>query len=153
MIFKIIIGIAGIIGFFWLTRIRDDRFSFVTTLTLATSILLIFIPTGLTRQIGGVGLPIGVIMSAIYGILKRDLSREQKTLTLIISITVFVSQIGFLIQWENFYWTGLLMIIPLFGYLYIFVKGIKNFRTQFGFLTIIVSYAIARLALMVQQGI
>jgi len=153
MIFKIIIGIAVILGFFWLTKIRDDRFSFITTLTLATSILLIFIPTTLTRQIGGIGLPLGVIMTVIYGFLKRNQPGEQKALTLIISITVVISQLGFLFQWQNSYLTGLLMIIPLLGYLYILIKGIKNYRTQFGFLTIIVSYAIARLALMIEQGI
>jgi len=153
MIFKLIIGIAGIIGIFWLTKIRHDKFSFVTTLILSTSILFIFLPFPLVRQIGGVGLPVGIITAIIYGIVKRELSLEQKIVTLFISITVFVSQLGFLFQWTNSYWIGLLMLIPLSTYLYIFVKGITRFWAQFGFLTIITSYSIARLAVMIQHGI
>lgn len=153
MVFKLIIAVAGLIGFYWLSKLKSDKPSMVITLIISISILCIFIPIEIIRMVGMFGLPISSVLVIAYGLLKKDLTKGQRRVSLIISVLVLASQLSMFLNSSYAYWFGIIMIIPLISYVIILFKGISKFRNQFGFLTIMASYALSRFVVHIQNGL
>lgn len=153
MVFKLLILAATLFGFASLIW-TQEKYSFIVTLTLALSILIIFIPSEFLKETGSFLLPLGVLFSVAYGAFYPNLESFKRISILCVAIPVGLSQLGFFLNLEDTSVFGYLMFIPAISYLYaIVIKGFKEFKNQIGFLTILFSYALSRIAVLVQHNL
>ena len=150
MVFKLLIAASGLFGLYMLTRIRN-RFAWIITAMSSAGILLMFVPNSLFRIIGALFLNLPIILIVIYSF-RKSLAISKRINLLIQSVPVGISQIVFKGSMENSVIVGCFMIIPIISFVYCLYRH-KEYREEIGFLFILSTYSISRLALMMQHGV
>lgn len=151
MIFKLYIALCGLIGLFRLFRIKG-KFALVITASLVLGVVLAFIPNNFIRLVGVAFLNLPVFLVIVYALSMKDFSVGKRVSLLLQAIPFGLAQVLSFIERNPTSPSGYIMIIPISALLYSLVK-VKDYSEEIGFLLIMSSYAVARLALIIQHGI
>lgn len=151
MIFKLYIALCGLIGLFQLFRIKG-KFALVITASLVLGVVLAFIPNNFIRLVGVAFLNLPVFLVIVYALSMKDFSVGKRVSLLLQAIPFGLAQVLSFIERNPTSPSGYIMIIPISALLYSLVK-VKDYSEEIGFLLIMSSYAVARLALIIQHGI
>lgn len=150
MIFKIFIALTGLFGLYRLSKIKD-KFAWIITILLVIGVLLIFIPSDFARTIGFAFLNFPVFLIIVYSVIKKYFSVSKRINLLVQTVPMGISQFLFLTNWNQTNFVGYFMIVPIAAFIYTLTK-LNDYRNEIGFLAIISSYSISRLALTIQHG-
>lgn len=152
MIYKIIIGLAGIFGIFELFKIKD-RLSLAILLGQTIGILSLMLsplnPNGVLSIIGSTLFTLSALVS-IYYIFKIVSPSSKRGL---ITIPVSISLIFEFNHWPGGGEIALAMIIPITSYLVLVITRIKDIKNEVGFLTILTASALVDFSIFVRSWI
>lgn len=151
MIFKLYIALCGLFGLFQLFRIKG-RFAWVITAFLVLGVLLAFIPNNFIRLVGVAFLNFPVFLVIVYAVSMKGFSVGKRVSLLLQAIPFGLVQVLSFIERNPITPLGYIMIIPISALFYSLAK-VKDFREEIGFLLIMSSYVVARLALTIQHSI
>ncbi len=144
MIVSLLYGLIGLFGLYQLFQTKNTFQKVVFGLFVAAAILLLM-PYDLSKFGGFLLSFLGIILITSYGLFKKGLKTKKRVSVLVISFPLLIEQLFAINRYPYFYIITYTMLIPIMMYLYIVLTKFKEYRKEFGFISILFIFALIRL--------